>query len=163
MDQQTPTKDLELLVFELAGVRYALELPSVREVVHAVLISPLPEAPVVIEGIIDVRGEVVPVYDLRVRFGLPARALDPGERLVVAWTGSRRVAFRCERTEWVEGVSPSLVDSPNVLGSAGRHIAGVVHLPDGLVMIQNLDEFLDAAETVALDAALSHRQAAVAQ
>lgn len=157
MEQETPAEDLELLVFELAGVRYALELRSVREVMPAVLISPLPEAPAVIEGIVDIRGELVPVYDLRLRFGLPPRALNRGERLVSAWTGARLVAFRCERTEWVEHVPRSLIEGPDAVPGAGRHIAGVARLEDGLVLIQNLEEFLEAAEAESLDAALSAR------
>jgi purine-binding chemotaxis protein CheW len=157
MEHQTPAQDLELLVFELAGVRYALELPAVREVIRAVLISPLPEAPAVIEGIVDVRGELVPVYDLRARFGLPPRALHPDERLVIAWTGSRLASFRCERTEWVEHVARSRIEDPAVVRGAGRHLAGIARLADGLVLIQNLEEFLDAAEAESLATALSAR------
>lgn len=157
MEPQTPAEDLELLVFELAAVRYALELRSVREVIRAVLISPLPDAPAVIEGIVDVRGELVPVYDLRLRFGLAPRPLDPRERLVVAWTGSRLVAFRCESTEWVEHVPRSRIEGPAAVPGAARHLAGVARLPDGLVLIQDLEEFLDAAEAESLDAALSAR------
>jgi purine-binding chemotaxis protein CheW len=155
MDREKPADDLALLVFELAGVRYALELSAVREVVSAVMIAPLPDAPPVIEGIVDVRGDIVPVYDLRLRFGLPARRLSPDERLVIAWTNTRLISFRCERTDWVEHVSRTLVDDPATARSAGRHIAGVVRLPDGLVLMQNLDAFLEASESGQLDEAMS--------
>src|SRR5690606_41066795 len=110
MEHQTPPQELEMLVFELAGVRYALELPSVREVVRAVMISPLPDAPAVIEGVVDMRGALVPVYDLRARFGHPPRPLHPDERLGVAWTGSRRVSFRWERTRCVAHVPRARVE-----------------------------------------------------
>lgn len=157
MEDQTARQELELLVFELAGVRYALPLTAVREVVRAVLIAPLPDAPPVIEGVVDIRGDLVPVYDLRLRFGLPARALHPDERLVVAWTGSRVVSFRCERTEWVEHVALERIDAADALPGSGRHIAGVARLEDGLVLIQNLEAFLDAAETESLDEAMAAR------
>jgi purine-binding chemotaxis protein CheW len=148
---------VELLVFELAGNRYALELRAVREVLRAVMIAPLPDAPDVVEGIIDLRGQLIPVFDLRARFGLRPRPLDPSERLVVAWTGSRVVAFRCERTEWVEHVEPSLIAS-DVEGT-GRHIAGIARLPEGLVLIQDLEAFLDEAEAGELDVALDAQAA----
>lgn len=157
MEHQKPADHVELLVFELAGVRYALELQSVREVLPAVLVAPLPDAPAVIEGIIDLRGELVPVYDVRMRFGLPARALGRDERLVVAWTGSRVIAFRCERAEWVERILHSHIEAPESVPSAGRHIAGVARLADGLVLIQNLGEFLEEAESAGLDEALNAR------
>jgi purine-binding chemotaxis protein CheW len=146
---------LELLVFELAAVRYAIPLTSVREVVRAVLVTPLPEAPPVIEGVIDVRGELVPVLDLRLRFGHSARALDPDDRLIVAWTGDRLVSMRCERTEWIETVPGDAVSEPPY-GRDGR-ISGIAQLPDGVVLIQDLAAFLDEAESVALDSALSTR------
>lgn len=155
MDQPQAPTDLELLVFELAGLRYALELHTVREVARAVLIAPLPDAPPVIEGLIEVRGELVPVYDLRLRFGLEARPLSPEERLVIAWTGARLVAFRCEATGWVERVPPTRVASREAVHGAGRHVAGVARLPDGLVLIQDLEQFLDDAEAARLDDALA--------
>ena len=106
---------------------------------------------------VDRRGELVPVYDLRARFGLGPRPLNPDERLVVVWTGSRLAAFRCDRTEWVERVDPSSIEPPDSVPGTGRHIAGVARLPDGLVLIQQLDAFLEDAEAAALDDALSAR------
>ena len=157
MEHLKPADHVELLVFELSGIRYALELRSVREVLPAVLITPLPDAPPVIEGIIDVRGEIVPVYDVRMRFGLPPRPLNLDERLVLAWTGSRVVGFRCERTEWQEEVPRALIEGPQSVRGAGRHLAGVARLPDGLVLIQDLELFLDEAESAGLDDAMAAR------
>lgn len=153
LDRQARPGDIELLVFELAGVRYALDLSCVREVVRAVLITPLPEAPSVVEGVIDVRGEIVPVYDMRLRFGHPPRTLHPDDRLIVAWTGERLVALRCDRTDWIEEVQSSAVEAPQ-FGRSGR-IAGVAKLPDGVVLIHDLAGFLEEAEKLALDEALA--------
>jgi purine-binding chemotaxis protein CheW len=156
MADSGPDEVLDLLMLELAGARYALELASVREVVRAVFITPLPDAPAVIEGIIDVRGEVVPVYDLRLRFGLPARALHPDEVLVTAWTGSRRVAMRCERADWLGGVPAASVTEAVDLQLRSSRLAGVIQLEDGLVLIHDLSSFLEESEAESLDEAL-HR------
>lgn len=163
MEPLKPADHVELLVFELSGNRYALELRSVREVVPAVYIAPLPDAPPVIEGIIDVRGELVPVYDMRLRFGLAARPLNLSERLVLAWTGSRVIGFRCERTEWQEEVPRALIEGPESVRGAGRHLAGVARLPDGLVLIQDLESFLDEAEAAGLESAMMGRMDEPAQ
>jgi purine-binding chemotaxis protein CheW len=146
---------LDLLVFELAGARYALELECVREVLRAVFITPLPAAPAVIEGIIDIRGEIVPVYDARLRFGLPARPLHPDDVLVTAWTGERRVAVRCERAEWLGGVSAAAVSDAADLQLRSSRLSGVVRLEDGLVLIHDLASFLEQAERETLDRALA--------
>jgi purine-binding chemotaxis protein CheW len=150
---------LELLVFELAGARYALDLSSVREVVRAVFITPLPGAPAVVEGVISVRGEIVPVYDFRARFGLAARPLHPDDIIVTAWTGERRVGIRCEGTEWVRDIPRGMVeDAPAFApGSSGHRLAGVVRLDDGLVLIHDLRTFLEQSENAELERALVAR------
>jgi purine-binding chemotaxis protein CheW len=153
--QRSTGTPLELLVFELAGSRYALKLADVREVVPAVMITPLPGAPEVVEGVIDVRGDLVPVYDLRARFDLPPVHLDPAEQLIVAWTGTRLVAVRCDRTQGLERVSPQSIDPAASLGTARRHLAGAARLPDGIVLIHDLPAFLDAAEQHALEQAVA--------
>jgi len=150
-----PTDDVDLLVFVLADMRLALELASVREVARSVLITPLPEAPLVVEGIIDVRGAIVPVYDLRLRFGLPARQLNIDDRIVVAWTGDRLVALRAETADTMQGVLPASIEAAEPIHDESRQITGVARTQDGLVLIQDLKGFLDQAETVLLDDALS--------
>ncbi len=68
----------------LDDIRYALPLTSVEQVVRAVEVTPLPDAPDIIMGVINVHGRVVPVVDIRRRFRLPARALSAGDQLVIA-------------------------------------------------------------------------------
>lgn len=147
----------EFLVFEVDAVRYGIVLADVREVVRAVLITPLPDAPAVIEGVIDVRGEIVPVYDLRLRFGRPPRALDPDEHLVMAWTGERRVAMRCDRADWIERVPHAALHEAEAITRHGRQLTGVAMLPDGLVLVHDPASFLDEAERDSLEHALVER------
>lgn len=146
---------LDLLVFELAAARHALPLECVREVARAVLITPLPDAPPVVEGIIDVRGDVVPVYDLRLRFGMPARRLSPDEWLVTAWTGERVVAFRADRADEIVTTGRAAIAGREAVPGGSAYMAGVARLPDGIVLIDHLPAFLDAAERDSLDAALA--------
>lgn len=150
---------LELLVFELGSVRLALELTVVREVVRAVLVTPLPGAPPVVEGVIDVRGELAPVYDLRQRFGLPPAPLHPDERLVLAWTGERLVAIRCDHTDWIETADPESVERAEPLVQDGRRMVGIVRVAGGLALIYDLASFLDHEERTSLEAALAAREA----
>jgi purine-binding chemotaxis protein CheW len=158
MTQTTTDEVLQLLVFELAGLRYGLELHTVREVARAVLITPLPGAPDVVEGVISVRGEITPIYDFRARFGLPPRPLHPDDFIVLAWTGERKVGVRCERAEWLDELSRSvLAEAPPVALRDGSQLRGVARLEDGLVLIHDLAAFLADAEAAALDRALRER------
>jgi purine-binding chemotaxis protein CheW len=161
--EQRPDDALDLLVFELAGVRFGVEMRCVREVVRAVLVTPLPGAPAAVEGVIDVRGEVVAVYDLRLRFGLPPRPLHPAEHLVIAWTGERLAAMRCERAEWIEQIPSSAVERSVPVDLSGGRVEGVARMDDGLVLIHDLRTFLDDAEALALADALAARESREAE
>jgi purine-binding chemotaxis protein CheW len=153
-DESVATEAVDLLILELDGGRYGVELGCVREVLRAVLITPLPGAPQVIEGIIDVRGEVVPVYDLRARFALPPRPLNPDDRLVLVWTGTRLAALRCDRSDAITRAPAADVEPAGMLPPKGAAIAGAARLPDGLVLIHDVAAFLDQAEALELETAL---------
>ena len=92
----------EVLRFDLGELRCAVPLTHVREVQRAVAVTPLPGAPPIIEGVIDVRGEIVPVVDVGTRLGLPPRPLRAAQSLVLVWTGERQVAVRVDGVHWLE-------------------------------------------------------------
>ena len=144
----------EILVFEVAGQRYGLPLVDVLELVRAVAITPLPDAPGVIEGVVNVRGRVLPVLDVRARFRLPARPLDPSDHFIVASAGSRGVILRVDRATQLALVDEGAVQPPETLGPGANYVAGVARLDDGLVLIHDLATFLSAAEAASLDGAL---------
>jgi purine-binding chemotaxis protein CheW len=145
---------LEVLVFEVAGRHYGLPARSVREVVRAVTVVPLPRAPAIVEGVVNLRGRLVPVLDLRARFRLPAKAVEPTDHLVVAWAGSRPAALRVDRAiDLVTLAREALEQAEQVVPGAG-YVAWVAKLLDRLVLIHDLDTFLSAAEAAGLDEAL---------
>ena len=123
-------------------------------------ISPLPGAPSVIEGIINVRGTIVPVFDIRERLGLPARTIDPAQHLVILSTGKRTSAVRVDTAEDFITISDaditksaSLADS-GVKGASPRHVAGIAATADGTTIIYDVATFLSRPEAEALDDAL---------
>jgi purine-binding chemotaxis protein CheW len=146
---------MELLVVELEGQRYGLRAEAVREVVRAATITALPNAPNVVEGVINIRGAVVAVLDLRRRFDLAARPLDHSEYFVLALAGNRDVALRVDRAMELISVDDAEIDRAEALLSRNRYVAGVAKLPDGLVLIHDLETFLSAAEAAAVDQALA--------
>jgi purine-binding chemotaxis protein CheW len=145
----------EVLVFEVAGQRYALPTRDVRELVRAVAITLLPDAPAVIEGVVNVRGCVLPVLDVRARFGLPARDLDPSDHFIVASAGKRGVILRVDRATHIAFVDATSVQPPESLGVSGGYVAGVAKIEGGLVLIHDVATFLSAAESESLETALA--------
>lgn len=149
------TSTREVLVFEVGGQRYGLPSTDVRELVRAVAITPLPSAPAVIEGVVNVRGRILPVLDIRSRFHLPAKALDISDHFIVASAGSRGVILRVDRATHLALVDEAAFQAPQMLGPGADHVAGVAILDDGMVLIHDLVTFLSAAEASSLDEALS--------
>jgi purine-binding chemotaxis protein CheW len=146
---------MQLLTFRLSESRFAFRAADVREIVRAVAIAPLPAAGAVVEGAINVRGRVVPVLDLRARFGLAASPLAIDQHLVIVTTESRDVAFRVDEAEDLIEVADADVAQPGALTPTAQHVAGVAALPDGAVVIADLSTFLSRWESEALDAALA--------
>lgn len=145
----------DILVFEVEGTRYAVAAEVVQELVRAVAVTPLPEPPAVVEGVINVRGTVVPVFDLRRRFHLPPKPMEPSDQLVVARAGQRTVALHVDRVLDVVKIAPDALAGSDALGAGSRYVAGVAKLADGLVLIHDLSTFLSEAESEMLDASLS--------
>ena len=145
----------EVLLFTLEAQRYALPLEDVRELVRAVRLTPLPRAPAVVEGLLNLRGELLPVLDVRRRFRLPTRRLSPSDHLIVAQAGARRFALRVDRAEGLLALEPDQLDpSPRELPGVG-YVAGALKLPDGLVLLHDLRTFLSQAEALELEEALA--------
>ncbi len=145
----------QLLIFALGAERFALPAGDVREVVRAVAISRLPKAPPILEGVVNVRGAVVPVLDIRQRFGLPSRPVDPDQHLILAHAGPRLVALRVDRATELVSVDRAAIESPSRSTPGAEYVAGIAKLPDGLLVIHELERFLSLDEAERLDAALA--------
>lgn len=141
--------------FELAEHRYGLTATAVREIVRAVSIAPLPAAPPIIEGVINVRGTLVPVLDIRKRFGLPSAPVSPGHHLILAKAGERVVALRVDQArELVTVAAADLVPADLTVPGAGM-ILGLARLPDGVLVVHDIERFLSLDEAKATDRALA--------
>lgn len=133
----------------------ALVASAVTEVVRAVAVTELPKAPAIVEGVINVRGRIVPVLDIRQRFGLAPRPLDPEQHFIIAETGPRRVALRVDRALDVLSVETGAIDSAALVAPGAEYVAGIARLRDGLLVIHDLERFLALDEASALDTALA--------
>jgi purine-binding chemotaxis protein CheW len=147
-----------LVVFTLDGFRYGLRLSAVESVFRAVEITPLPDAPGIVLGIVNVQGRIVTVVDVRGRFRLPRREIDPGDMLVVARTARRPVALPVDEVTGVIMRTEEETVPASELVPGTRHVEGVVLMEDGLVLIHDLDAFLSLEEEEALEKALEKKR-----
>jgi purine-binding chemotaxis protein CheW len=142
------------VVFTLDDRRYALPLAATLRIVRAVEITPLPAAPANVLGALNVAGEVLPVFNTRRRFGLPERALEPADHLLIARTDDRTVVLTIDAAVGViDHPDAAMVDAERITPDLA-HIRGVLPLDDGLVLIHDLGQFLSPAENLQLNDAM---------
>jgi purine-binding chemotaxis protein CheW len=149
--QSAPVPLVEFLVEEQ---RYALPVPVVERVLPMVAVAALPQAPAIALGVINVHGRVVPVVDIRRRFGLPPRDYGLTAQLLVARTVRRTLALPVDEVEGVNQVAEEEVTRPDAVLPGIGHVGGIVALKDGLLFIHDLDTFLALEEEHQLEAAL---------
>ena len=142
----------QLVVFTLDEQRYALHLPSVERAIHMIEITPLPSAPGIVIGVVNVHGAVVPVLNIRKRFRLSEREPDLGDQLIIAHTAKRMVALVVDSVNDVVAFPAGELVAPETILPQLEHLEGVIKLDDGMIFIQDLDAFLSLEEERALDA-----------
>lgn len=145
---------IRLVLLTVDGQTYALPLAAVDRVLRMVEITPLPGAPEVVEGVINIQGEVVPIVSIRARLGLTRRAVGVSDSLVLAHARTRRLAIIAESVLGVVERPADAVVSTCDISQGIEHIEGVLKTSDGLVLIQDLDRFFSPEEEQSLDLAL---------
>jgi len=145
---------LQVVVFRLDGQRYALPLAVVRRIVRAVEVTPLPGAPPIVLGAINVAGSILPVLNLRRRFLLPERTIGLDDQFLLAQSPGRAVALVIDEAHGVIDCELSDVVGADRIVHGLEQFQGVIKLEDGLVLIHALEKFLSLDETRGLNQAL---------
>ena len=147
-------KDNLLAVFILDEQRYALYLSVVERVVGVVEITPLPKAPDIVLGVVNVQGKIIPVVDMRKRFHLPEREMNLSDHLIIAHTSRRTIALVADTVTGVLELSDDEIIGKEEILSGLEYVEGVVKLEDGMILIHDLEKFLSLEEENSLDQAL---------
>lgn len=147
----------QLLVFTLDDQHYAIRLGAVERVVRAVEVTPLPDAPEIVRGIINVQGRFVPVIDLRRCFRLPEREIRLSDQFVISAASQRTVAFAVDAVHGVVRCpEDAVVPVAEILPGIGA-LQGVMKLTDGMVLIPDIDKVFSPDEEARLDQGLTGR------
>jgi len=144
----------QLVAFILGEQQYALPLTTVQRVVRMVEVTPLPEAPEVVLGVIDFHGNIIPVMSMRKRFGFPEFETSLSDQLIVADTAIRRVALVVNSVTGVLERTTEEVTEAEKIVPGGQYVEGITRLGDGILFIHNLEHFLSKKEGEQLDGLL---------
>lgn len=160
MNESSRAARFDVVVFEIADARFAVVCTAVREIVRASSITPIARSSPVVEGMIDIRGEVVPVISARRRLQLPPKEIEPADHFLVLTHDDLTVALLIDRPMEVASVeaSDNAPRTPPVEGGS------VIRLPGGLATLCDpaflaRGESLSATKDAAADAIRSERTA----
>lgn len=138
------------ILFELAGTTYGIHSQSVQQVELIEHITPVPNAPLAVEGVVFSRGQVVPAISLRARFGFDRTPHDLRTRLIVINTQSRVIGLIVDSAREFISIPTELIQPPNeaISGMKGKYLEGIATLGERLILILSVAEVIDLAETL---------------
>lgn len=144
---------LQLVSFEVGDEEYAVPILSVQEINRMMQITRVPQSPEFVEGVINLRGKIIPVVDLRKRFGLTELENSDDVRIIVVEVVNRVIGFTVDRVNEVLRINSSIVEPPPsmVCGIDTDYVQGVGKLDDRLLILLHLEKLFSAAEIAEID------------
>lgn len=151
MDSSQKKQDdelLQLVTFSIGEEEFGVNILKVQEIIRTMEITKVPRSPDFVEGVINLRGKVIPIIDLRRRFGLAPIPEDKDTRIIVIEINSIIVGFVVDAVSEVLRIPASTVGPPPpvVAGVESDYISGVGQLADRLLIMLDLDRLLSSED-----------------
>ncbi len=137
-------RELHLVVFHLDREEYAVPIAAVREIVRVTDVTRVPHAPAHIRGVMNLRGRILPVVEIRTRLGLTSAELTPRSRVVVVEVQQRTVGLLVDAVAQVTRIGERLVAAPpeEVRNAGAEAVTGVARVGDRLLVLLDLERLL---------------------
>ena len=136
------------VLFELAGATYALPSREIQQLEMVSTPTPVPNAPPFVEGVVSVRGQVIPAVSLRARFGFPRVAHDVRSRLVIVRAHGRTVGLIVDSAREFASIAPDDIKPlpEGIGGTSGRYVRGIAQKGERLLLIVDIRELLETSD-----------------
>jgi purine-binding chemotaxis protein CheW len=148
MDIETKAKEqdeiLQLVSFKVGNEEFAIDILKVNEIIRFMEITKMPNSPAHVEGIINLRGKVVPVVSLRIKMGLPAIENDSNSRIIVVELHNKIIGFKVDAVYEVLRIPRSITETPPDLVSNvnSQYITSVGKIDDRLLILLDIEKML---------------------
>ena len=141
-------KDLQVVGFRIGNETYGVRIGAVREIVRVPEITSVPSAPDLIEGVINLRGKIIPVMDLRKRFGQTEVSHDKKNRILVVELENKLIGLIVNAASEVLKISPSEIEAPSTVFAEGEssYVTGVGKLKGRLIILLDITKLLHRPE-----------------
>ncbi len=149
MTLETMASERQLVVFDLAEEAYGVDISSVREIIRMQDITQVPRTPEFVEGVINLRGKVIPVVDLRKRFGFNVEEATKDTRIVVVDIGGQDIGVVVDAVNEVLRVAAEAVEPPSsvITTADSEYLLGIVKLAARLIILLDLEQALSSIDT----------------
>ena len=139
---------IQLVTFRIGEEEFGVDILAVQEIIRMMQITMVPRAPEFIEGVINLRGKVIPVINMRTRFNKPTLDQDSNTRIVVMELENKIVGFLVDGVSEVLRIPESTVEDPPpvVAGIGAEYIRGIGKLDNRLLILLNLDSLLGSID-----------------
>ena len=143
---------IQLVTFSIGEEEFGVDILKVQEIIRTMEITKVPRAQDFVEGVINLRGKVIPIIDLRRRFGLHSKEYDKHTRIIVIEISNMIVGFVVDSVSEVLRIPSSTVEPPPpvVAGMDSEYIRGVGKLQDRLLILLDLDKLLSNEDIEAI-------------
>lgn len=143
---------LQLVTFTLGGEEYAVDILKVQEINRMKEITRVPNAPYYVEGVINLRGKVIPVVSLRKFFGLPEEEDRLKQKIMIMDIQGVTMGLIVDTVSEVLRISSSIVEPPPAMTSSvsSEFISGIVKLEDRLIILLDMDRLIGKEETASM-------------
>ena len=147
--------EVQLVTFRIGPEEFGLGVFAVHEILRYAEPTPVPRAPEFVEGVIDVRGTLVPVVDMRRRFEVPDPRVNDETRIVLVEHGGERLGLVVVAVTEVLRAPETAVSEPPayIRGLAAEFVRGIVRLESRLVVLIDIERILSSQERIALEQA----------
>ncbi len=135
---------LQLVSFSVGKEEFAIDILKVQEIIRMAQITSIPNAPSFVEGIINLRGRVIPVVSLRERLGLAKRQSDKDTRIIVVELNGKVTGFLVDGVNEVLRIPSGIIEAPPEITSGvnSKYITSIAKLEDRLIILLDLDKVL---------------------
>ncbi|GAA0395411.1 chemotaxis protein CheW [Paenibacillus motobuensis] len=147
-------EELKVIVFKLGEEEYGIEVNKVQTIERMMPITRVPKTFSFVKGVINLRGVVIPVIDLRGRFGLPESEFSDQTRIIIVTANEMEVGFIVDSANDVIDINSDIIDSPpDVVGGVkAKYLRGVARISEErLLVMLNLSEVLNRSEIIQLE------------
>jgi purine-binding chemotaxis protein CheW len=146
---------VQVVSFKLGSEEYGVDIAQVQEINRMVAVTHVPRAPQFMEGVINLRGQLIPIIDLRSRFGMPRAEHTKNTRIVVTEIGTKRVGMVVDSVSEVLRLPAEHIEpAPEMItGVDTEYIRGVGKIEDRLIILLDLAKIVSGAEKRELESA----------